>query len=487
MARYLSRVDSYFVLILTSEIFWFDLRTIYRDVPILSMLNIAWAALMVPFQLRLLWKCGWEAAKTLWGGVFAVLLVTGFVGVVLTLLSGGQFFFVHALGDVYKLTLFMTGFAFVLYVAKSNQLDRFWRTLIACCFLWSIARVLVHVPLVHFLTAYQRVSFGGPYDIFLLSTALLSMIFFHELRAKILSGVAIVAILWGDKTALVLSAVLFCVGGAIYIARDWIKGVLKDRALVLSVVSLIFVVSALSNYAYENVLAALESEKPADICGPRPEESTGFLDLLHEHLNDEKAKESPIAGVYPGKRLAEILAVVAQMKSASLLTVLFGQGHGAVIPEVTYCHPPWGVVSTDLHSIHATPAALLFRYGLIGIGVYLWICVWLLKAVVRSLSGRIDGRIMVLAGGGILSTSLAIYGVVDDVFLGIAVGYLSLSQPRDNRVVSSERDSEDLADRRLLLDMRRYMRYARKERSREKRAPNGPVAGSKNQRSTGHQ
>ena len=220
MTRNLGRVDSYFLLILTSEIFWFDLRTIYRDVPILPTLNIAWAALMLPFQVRLFWNIGLDAGKTLWGRLFLVLLLSGSVGLVIRLASGGPLFLAHTLGDVYKLTLFMTGFAFVIYVARSNQLAGFWRTLIACCFLWSIARVLVHVPLVNFLAVDETVSFGGPYDIFLLSTALLSMVFLHELRVKILSGIAVAAILLGDKTTLYVLSACLCLGGAIYLAQD---------------------------------------------------------------------------------------------------------------------------------------------------------------------------------------------------------------------------------------------------------------------------
>jgi len=126
-------------------------------------------------------------------------------------------------------------------------------------------------------------------------------------------------------------------------------------------------------------------------------------------------------------RLAEINLVLETLADSGVLAQMFGLGHGAAFDNYAV-----NLEGDELtHSVHFTPAAMLLRYGVVGILFYLVIAIAAVRPHRQKKSAwMLPSDVAVMRCYGIVAVlgSLAIYGLVDDMIIGAFLGTYALDR-----------------------------------------------------------
>ncbi|TWT77773.1 hypothetical protein Pla123a_15690 [Posidoniimonas polymericola] len=129
-------------------------------------------------------------------------------------------------------------------------------------------------------------------------------------------------------------------------------------------------------------------------------------------------------------RLAEVMVVLDELDSHGPWAKYFGLGHGAAFENAAI-----DVHGEELtHSVHFTPAAMLLRYGAVGIVFYGAIAVAILAPRKHHGSAWVSrSDLMVVRCYGVVAVlgSFAIYGLVDDMVTGAMLGVCSMNRPHN--------------------------------------------------------
>jgi len=124
-------------------------------------------------------------------------------------------------------------------------------------------------------------------------------------------------------------------------------------------------------------------------------------------------------------RLAEINLVLETLADQGILAQIFGFGHGAAFDKSSVNSHKDELT----HSVHFTPAAMLLRYGAVGVLFYLVIAAAAVRPYRRKNSQwMLPSDVVVMRCYGIVAVlgSLAIYGLVDDMIIGAMLGASAL-------------------------------------------------------------
>jgi hypothetical protein len=130
-------------------------------------------------------------------------------------------------------------------------------------------------------------------------------------------------------------------------------------------------------------------------------------------------------------RLNEAQDVIALVQKAPVFNVIVGHGHGATFrPERSM--PVHNLTAHGLvHHVHITPVMLLYRYGLIGVILYLWLAVVLARSFFRERkqclsTGEIpDTAIFTFALVLFMADSLLRNPLVDPLLSWVVAGFIA--------------------------------------------------------------
>jgi hypothetical protein len=123
-------------------------------------------------------------------------------------------------------------------------------------------------------------------------------------------------------------------------------------------------------------------------------------------------------------RFREVVLVWELHRASSWSARWFGFGHGAAFDdEVPDVHG-----ETLTHSVHFTPAAMLLRYGYVGVAFYVLLAAGVLFAPERTKSPWLTGTdVLVMKSFALTAVlgSLVLYGLVDDMLVGVFLGFMT--------------------------------------------------------------
>lgn len=115
--------------------------------------------------------------------------------------------------------------------------------------------------------------------------------------------------------------------------------------------------------------------------------------------------------------------VIWQMMVREPVAFLFGFGSGAEFQLPTFHRP---TLEETFHSVHFTPAAMLYRHGLAGVLVYVWVALCLIRLRPRVQTSEL--RTVTIAASlykiAAFISSFTIYGVMDDILIGVCTASL---------------------------------------------------------------
>jgi hypothetical protein len=121
-------------------------------------------------------------------------------------------------------------------------------------------------------------------------------------------------------------------------------------------------------------------------------------------------------------RFREIVLVWELHRASNWSARWFGFGHGAAFDdEVPDVHG-----ETLTHSVHFTPAAMLLRYGYVGVAFYLLVAAGVLFAPERTKSSWLTATdVLVMKAFALTAVlgSVVLYGLVDDMLVGVFLGF----------------------------------------------------------------
>jgi len=155
------------------------------------------------------------------------------------------------------------------------------------------------------------------------------------------------------------------------------------------------------------------------------------------------------------RRLQEAEMVFADMEKRSAALGFVGMGHGAVFEPEAWGRP--GNISEEgfVHNIHVGPVMMTFRYGLLGIAVYLMLaitatvaaCRWFLKR--RSGEVAVDLSFLYAFGVALFMIEFMVRNVLPNpVFSFFVAGFLALAL--DRRSIVEPRTSSPTAPDRAV-------------------------------------
>ena len=123
----------------------------------------------------------------------------------------------------------------------------------------------------------------------------------------------------------------------------------------------------------------------------------------------------------------DVLLTIRQ--DGNLSSLIFGFGHGGTYTPF-YSHVKRNITDEGrVHNIHITPIMIFFRYGLIGLLVYLWFAAAVISVLIREILAR--GRppgfqlCLALASGGYLVEGLMFNVLVDPLFAVVGAFFIA--------------------------------------------------------------
>lgn len=374
-----------FLTVYFSKLIWYDLRTIFpsQASAILSVSFMWYSAILIPFILFFLIK---EFKIIFRSSVISIFFALNLFGMVVGLLKGNANMFF--LQDTFKFLFFPAGFAAAIYYNSSEKFNGF------DSILYKIYWMLVVFSFIRFMLHYSlgddlSFLYGTVHDIYLISMSI-GMIW-KQPFGVVVAMIVIFLVLFGNKRTLFvlfllnlgLSSVLFMrnMSAIVWLRRFFL-------VLLCAVVVSVFV-SKLESSAYKRV------------------------------LNTSQTYETDIGT--SSKRLREVTVAYDLMRKDAPLSFLIGFGSGA------FFHDPVPNARTGesiTHSIHFTPMAFFYRYGIIGLcflGIVYSSFIRISFMFKFSNDRVIDYSIKATILGSIVMSFL-VYSFLDDIFLGFIYG-----------------------------------------------------------------
>ncbi len=373
--------------IFSSKVAWYDLKIFFESLrgnALREMLAVH-AALLLPFIGIAFLLGARRAAKQPLLLLFVFLF---FYGACINLFRGVSMplFLVQ---DLCKLTFIPAAFLMVM-IDRPATCDHMLRRLAQMVMLYLAVKL--SIALLYYQGSFG-LYYGGVIDLY--PFCYYGAKYCHNTRRKpmavgLLAILALGLAILGQKRTVLLAAI--AVVGYLFATRR------KFLFRKVTLYTLVFVVSFLSIFFWSHVEESISHRFQRIV-------------LLQEKTSFD--------GEMP--RLEEVQLVLETLKDQGSLAQIFGLGHGAAFEN-------YAVNSHKdelTHSVHFTPAAMLLRYGVVGILFYLVIAAAALRPYRRKKSEwMLPSDVVVMRCYGIVAVlgSLAIYGLVDDMIIGAMLG-----------------------------------------------------------------
>lgn len=375
-------VYSLFVVFL-SKLIWYDLRTIVPDqaVALLNASFLWYSIMLLPFVLFFLVK---TLKVIIHSKIILMFFLINIYGMFVGIAYGNlNMFFVQ---DMYKFLFFPVGFSAAAYwYYYSPSFDRFFYIIYWVMFVFALVRSALH----YYLGGDIIFLYGTVHDLFLISMSV-GMLWKNPL-SRIIGIITILLVILGNKRTLLVMFIMNLVVSFIFFFRN-VKLLVWLARIVMTLLAVILCVSYITKT-----------------------EQTVFK----RFLNTASTYESDVGE--DSKRLREVTTAYDLIQESAPFSLLFGFGSGAyfldpVPNEVT------GV--SVVHSIHFTPMAYLYRYGLVGF-IFIIALYGSFVRIVLFFSFSSDRVVDFSVKLTIISSfimSFMVYSFVDDVFLGFIYG-----------------------------------------------------------------
>ena len=335
-----------------------------------------WAAILVPFISFLILKIPFDKRLNSFIIFYAVYVIWSLmIGVI------SQNEVASILGDFYKSLFIPAGLG--LYNLTKNNTSKFYESAAKILILYATLRILTFLYLG---TPINRIYYGTVYDVLMFGFIGIFLSERKRLDAKkvlpnfFYSFYPLVIVLLGQKKLVILSLIGF------------LPARLKARNLWLPVILIGF----LSLY-WKDVLSFVSTTR------------------LSAFLNYEE--------IFYGesRRIAEVKACLNAWQE-NISSFFLGHGFGSDI----FVYSEKEAYSIEVHSIHNSTFATIFRSGIIGLFVILMFLTKLLSSIISD-SGQKNVAATMLAA--LIACQFA-YGFMDQVFVGYLFAHLKLGNPR---------------------------------------------------------
>ena len=392
------------IVVFLSRIAWYDLRTIdaYRGAETnITIYFVAWTAILAPLLIWQALRNYKVALSFVFGLVFAGLISFTMVS---GLLEGNSERFI--MQEVVKYSF--VPISFLIAATLSVRVKTL--ALIEFISLVCVAYYIIRLFLFLILGSAGRLYYGTPQELFAIASAIAVFVSHTDARVQVMQtakiGILVSLTFLGQKRTMALSLVFVMLAMVADIFANFrVKNLsvvlFAGGLLVLGVTTLVLRSDIdLRRYEFQHI-----------------ETSVGIdsLRVMEARLATAKLDEEP-------------------------LRYLYGYGGGATLVFPAFLTGA-GSGSAEVHSIHNTFVAMLYRHGLIGVAVYL-LCafygvLWCLR---NTQSPYYQNRVLAYTALTYkiitLLSSFVIFGLVDDFLIGIIAGLIyrqkKLNQIHDN-------------------------------------------------------
>lgn len=382
------------LVIFASKVVWYDLRIVFPTLRgnVFRMLLTGQALALLPF-IFLGMTQGLGSVRRSWTVCSYLFMIV--LGTVVAVLQGIDYpAFVAQ--DVIKLLFVPAAFG-LIWFDPPRSLGSFLLKIADIVFAFQVVKVFCFLLLYH---GRMGLYYGGVMDTFpfcVYAARYCTKVSGSTMRDGILAGASMLILVAGQKRT--LFAIIAAVG--VYLMLRNVNRVLQKPSMYLG--GLVFMAGA-----------ALFSGTILEIVEAR------LARVIVKTVETDNMIEN-------SARLREISIIDYEMDLSDSLTHIFGFGHGAsfdddIGDEVTG--------ETLTHSVHFTPYAMYLRYGYVGWGFFAIMVLGTFFAKERW-DGQWSHREDILAiksfGIAAILSSGAIYGLMDDMFLGFGLGALAIS------------------------------------------------------------
>lgn len=342
------------------------------------------------------------------------ILLIALLGAALGMLHGNAV--VYTVGDSYKWFGFAAAYFVGYALANHGSADSLLRW---ACWLGVAFAAWRVVMFAYAFPSNFGFVYGTAQDVFLVLTLAALALRAPSLSMGMLLALAVPLVLLGQKRA-VLGVLLLILPACVY----WIRHAPHARWLVTFVAFGVLAIGALT-------VSVTDAQQMV---------SQRMFRRLTE--TDWQAKVQLEDG-----RAREARHVLDQIRSAPSYTWLLGQGSGATfsIVDGRTGYP------TRRHTIHITPLALYFRYGLPGIMLYFWLVGTIGWRFVNDIVRRrhatdafyVTSSCYLMAS---VAISVVIFGLLDDPLAGLCLGYVTSTTTRRRNAGAATTSATTLHD-----------------------------------------
>jgi hypothetical protein len=383
------------MLLYTNKVVWYDLRIIMESLrgdSFRSILAIQ-GIVLAPFIAASLFGGIRILAKSRIVLLYPLMIV---YGLLINMIHGVEYP-IFALQDLFKFAFLPTGFM-LAWLSRPATVDKFLKILAHAILGFLVIKILLFMAYYH---SQYRLYYGGVLDVFPFCY------FFANFCAGKKSAT------WKNGTLGALSFVLIMLG--------------QKRTLFIALLAVVAYVSIKSRQSIGKKMAVciagialvstlLVFRQPlAEIAGAR------FERITQSRFDSTLGEDSA--------RYREMLLIWELIGSSEWSRKWFGFGHGAAfddeVPDVNG--------ETLTHSVHFTPAAMLLRYGIVGVAFYLALAVGILFAPARLDATWLTFSDLLAIKSFVITAvigSLVLYGLVDDMLVGVLLGFMTRANQR---------------------------------------------------------
>lgn len=381
-------------MVFASKVVWYDLRIVFPALrgDVFRILLTAQALALIPFIGLAFWK-GLGSMRRSW--IVNVYLAMTVFGGLVAYIQGIEYpSFVAQ--DVIKLLFIPTAFAMV-WIDPPRTLGSFLVRMADVIFTFQVLKIMTFVVLYH---GRMGLYFGGVMDTFpfcVYAARYCTKATGSVTKEGFLAAASLMVLVVGQKRTILV--IIVAVAG--YLVLRNLGRVMQKPAPYLGGLALLAGAAFFSG----PILEFMEAR---------------FARVIVTTIETDKAIEN-------SARLREIDIIDHIMRDADSTTHIVGFGHGAAFDDD---------VGDDItgetltHSVHFTPYAMYLRYGYIG-----WAFFGLTVVATLLASEKTDNRwsfredILAIKSFGIATvlSSITLYGLVDDMFVGFGLGALAIS------------------------------------------------------------
>jgi hypothetical protein len=404
------------LLLYTNKVLWYDLRIILESLRGDSFRSIlaVQGVLLAPFVAASLLGGVRLVARSRIVMLFPLMVV---YGLVINAMHGVDYP-IFALQDVFKFMFLPTGFV-LAWLSPPATVDRVLKFLAHAILAFLVIKILLFLAYYH---SQYRLYYGGVLDVFPFCYFFANFCSGRKTaRTKngILAGASLLLVVLGQKrTVFIIALAVIC-----YVLFRSRRAVGKNLAVYVAAIAI--------------VAAIVGFRQPlAEVAGVH------FERIVQARFASTIGEDSA--------RFREVVLVWELNRASSWSARWFGFGHGAAFDdEVPDVHG-----ETLTHSVHFTPAAMLLRYGFVGLAFYLLLAAGVLSAPERSMKGWLtETDLLVMKSFALTAVlgSLVLYGLVDDMLVGVFLGFTT--RARQHR--AGQRSSSGLNQVQLPMRLNR--------------------------------